>query len=142
MADQPITKGLKDTPGWTFEQTIGCNVLIVGAGDGRIPGQVVKNWAPSQVTICEIDEEVVKTCKEYFPHDGVWDSDLMDWKFEDANEWITSDEAKSRGPFDAVILDCTDPQIGISCGLYTQDFYDNLYNLMKDGAILSQQCDT
>jgi len=53
----------------------------------------------------------------FSPKDGVWDNDKLEWKFEDASKWIVSEDAKTRSLFDAVILDCTDPQIGISCGL-------------------------
>lgn len=40
------------------------------------------------------------------------------------------------------MIDSTDPTIGISCGLFTPEFYTNVSKLMKPGAMFSQQCDT
>lgn len=55
---------------------------------------------------------------------------------------MKSEKCKSYGLFDAVIVDCTDPELGISCGLYTKEFYNHVYDIMKPGAMLSQQCNT
>lgn len=44
--------------------------------------------------------------------------------------------------FDGVIIDSTDPNIGISAGLFTIEFQNNVQRLMTKDAMLCQQCDT
>jgi spermidine synthase len=43
-------------------------VLIIGGGDGGVAREVVKHPLVKHVTQCEIDEDVVKVAKQFFPN--------------------------------------------------------------------------
>jgi len=60
----------------------------------------------------------------------------------DAIEYVKQNKDKLKGVFDGIIIDSTDPSIGISAGLFSKEFYANVQQMMKKGAMLSQQCDT
>ena len=51
-------------------------VLIIGGGDGGSSEEALKHPSVEQVTMCEIDEDVIKIAKEHFfaVHRGVFDN--------------------------------------------------------------------
>lgn len=90
----------------------------------------------------EIDEGVSRVCKEWFPEDVLFDNNKLKWIYQDAIEWVKDNQSTKVNEYDVCIIDSTDPTIGISIGLFSVDFYNNLKCLLKEGTIISQQCDT
>lgn len=114
------------------------NVLIIGAGDGGVATEVLKHKNIKNVYWIEIDEEVVKVCRIYFPHLHKHKNDKrLKLIHEDASKWIVNKDniKKFTKFFDIAILDSTD--FGASNQLLTVQFYKNIKKLMKDVSILA-----
>ena len=43
------------------------NVLVIGGGDGGTVREVLKHKSVEKVTMVEIDEVVIKACKQFLP---------------------------------------------------------------------------
>lgn len=121
----------------------GMNILIIGGGDGRVTKQLIEMYDDiiNKIIIVEIDIEVSNVCKEQFQDDTLFDHPKLEWIYEDAILWVKNNQ-KQAATFDACIIDSTDPTIGISIGLFCKSFYSDLKVLLKEGAHVSQQCDT
>jgi len=72
----------------------------------------------------------------------LFDNNKLEWIYQDAIEWVKDNQSTKVNEYDVCIIDSTDPTIGISIGLFSVDFYNNLKCLLKEGTIISQQCDT
>ena len=95
-------------------------VLIIGGGDGGSAREVLKHNAVQEVTMVEIDQEVVNLCQRYLPevHQGSLSSSRMKLIFCDGVEYLDCEETL----FDIIICDGTDP-FGSGVGLYSDRFF-------------------
>ena len=95
-------------------------VLIIGGGDGGSSEEVLKHPSVEQVTLVEIDEDVIKVAREHFGsvHHGVFDSPRLHVIVDDGMQFVCNTEDK----FDLIVLDLTDP-IGPAAVLYSEDFF-------------------
>ncbi len=111
------------------------DVLIIGGGDGGTLREVLKHKDVESVELCEIDEEVIKVSKEFFPNLASSFSDKrVKIRKEDGSEFVK----KNKSKYDMIIVDSTDP-IGPARNLFTEKFYKNLYtSLKKDGIAITQ----
>ncbi|MGC8692533.1 MAG: polyamine aminopropyltransferase [Thermoplasmata archaeon] len=109
-------------------------VLIIGGGDGGLAREILKH-SVSNVDIVEIDEEVVNISKKFLPFVSSSYSDRRLRLFiEDGAEFVK----KSKGKYDAVLIDSTDP-VGAAAVLFTEEFYRNIKNLLKKDGIIGSQ---
>lgn len=112
------------------------NILVIGGGDGGTVREFLRHEGVEKVTMVEIDEEVIKACKEHLP--------AIAAAFDDPKlELIVGDGiafAKDAKPntYDLIIVDGSDP-VGPAEGLFSVSFYQNCYNALKDGGILVAQ---
>lgn len=110
-------------------------VLVIGAGDGGTVRELLRYETIEHIDMVEIDEEVVKICKEYLP---VTASKLTDEKvhlfFEDGLKYVRRHENE----YDLIIVDSTDP-FGPGEGLFTKEFYGNCYRALREDGILVNQ---
>lgn len=108
-------------------------VLIVGGGDGGTLREVLKHPV-EKAHLVDIDEEVVKTSKKFFPELSCSYSDPRAEVFhEDGVEFVK----KNKG-YDVVIIDSTDP-IGPGEGLFSKEFYQAVYDCLNaDGLMIAQ----
>ncbi len=114
------------------------NVLIMGGGEGATLREVLKHPV-EKVYMVDIDEELVKMCKEYLPswHDGSFDDKRSIVLFQDARKFV---EEYSGEPFDVVISDLTEPvEEGPAIYLFTKDFYEILKDRMSPDAVFVAQ---
>lgn len=112
-------------------------VCIVGGGDGGVLREVVKHKCVSEITIIEIDKQVVDTCVKYLPNisDGAYDDERVQVIHEDAVAYLKNID---KGLYDVVIIDSTDPN-EFARDLYTTDFYSAVsYSLKDDGVAIFQ----
>jgi len=95
--------------------------LIVGGGDGGSAEELLKHPSMKDVTIAEIDGAVVDISRRYFQevHHGALDDPRVTVKIEDGFRFVEH----SRGQYDLIVLDLTDPG-GPSTALYTAQFYN------------------
>lgn len=110
-------------------------ILIIGGGDGGIARECIKYKSVEQVDLCEIDEEVIFTCKKYFPQMTCsFESPIVNLIVADAKFLVKTTEEK----YDIILVDSTDP-INQAEPLFKKDFYQDLKKILKkDGVVCCQ----
>ena len=111
-------------------------VLVVGGGDGGTVRELLRHKSLQQIDLVEIDEYVIQASKDYLPEMA---SSLEDPKvsvhIEDGVQFVRACVAEQ---YDIVIVDSDNPD-GISKGLFTEDFYQEIYRILKpDGIMVTQ----
>lgn len=113
-------------------------VLVIGGGDGGTVREVLKHKTVKRVVLCEIDGMVIDACKEFLPTISCGLSDpRVEILVEDAIEYIKD----KKNEFDIVLIDSTDP-MGPGEGLFTDEFYTNVKNSLKEGGIMVAQSES
>jgi spermidine synthase len=111
-------------------------VLIIGGGDGGILKEVLKHQTVTDVTMVEIDADVVSMSQEYLPSisNGAFNDSRLRLIIQDGVDFLQLCQEK----FDVIITDSTDP-IGPATVLFTENFYSEAKRcLQKDGIIICQ----
>jgi spermidine synthase len=108
-------------------------VLIVGGGDGGSSEEALKHPSVEQVTMCEIDEDVIRVAKEHFfaVHRGAFDSPRLRVLVGDGMKFIR--ETHER--FDLIALDLNDP-MGPAEALYSSTFFQQCRTALAAGGAL------
>ncbi len=112
------------------------NVLVIGGGDGGTIREVLKHPEIEQVTLVEIDANVVEASKLHLPElSQSFDHPKLNLIIGDGIEFIAKVSPKS---YDLVIVDGSDPA-GPAKGLFSAQFYQNCYqSLNKNGLLVTQ----
>jgi spermidine synthase len=119
-----------------FSHSNPSHVLIVGGGDGGTAREVVKHEAVENIQQVEIDGEVIRISKQYFPSLGsALDHPKVHVHLTDAVPYV----AQTREKFDVIIIDSTDPVIKQSEGLFTVSFYNDCLNALTEKGIFATQ---
>lgn len=114
------------------------NVLVIGGGDGGTLREVVKHGKVKQADICEIDGMVIEKSKEFFPElAGSFSNPKVNVFLQDAVEFVKN----KKKAYDVILIDSTDP-IGPGEGLFNQEFYNNAFQSLKEGGILTAQAES
>ena len=110
------------------------NVLIIGGGDGGSSEEVLKHPSVEQVTMVEIDAEVIRVAKEHFGavHNGVFDNPKLRVLIEDGMRFVR----ETREKFDLVVLDLNDP-MGPAEPLYSTEFFQQCRAILAPGGALT-----
>lgn len=106
-------------------------VLIIGGGDGGIARECLKHGI--DVVLVEIDEEVIKACKEYFP-DLSRSLEEIELYVMDGFYFLKNNDRK----FDVIIVDSTDP-VGEAKKLFEEEFYNLVKNSLDEDGIYAMQ---
>lgn len=111
-------------------------VLIIGGGDGGMLREVCRHTSVEQITMVEIDADVVSFCKQYLPNHsaGAYDDSRLNLVIDDGVNFVTETKQK----FDVIISDCTDP-IGPGESLFTSAFYQGCQRILNEGGIFVAQ---
>ncbi|CAL4321142.1 Polyamine aminopropyltransferase [Buchnera aphidicola (Protaphis terricola)] len=112
------------------------DVLIIGGGDGGTLREVCKHKNISNITMVEIDINIINLCKKYFPNhsDNAYNDSRLKLIIDDGLNFIKNTHQK----FDLIISDSTDP-IGCGKNLFLSEFYLNCKkNLKKNGIFVAQ----
>jgi spermidine synthase len=109
-------------------------VLIIGGGDGGSSEEALKHPSVEQVTLCEIDEDVIKVAKEHFQavHQGVFDNPKLRVLVGDGMKFVR--ETQER--FDLIVLDLNDP-MGPAEALYSTEFFQQCRHALAAGGALA-----
>jgi spermidine synthase len=111
------------------------NVLVIGAGDGGTVRELTRYNSVEKIDMVEIDKKVVDVCMEHIPQTAAKLNDKrVNLFFEDGLNFV---KTKSN-EYDLIIVDSTDP-IGPGFELFTQEFYENCFNALKEDGILVNQ---
>ena len=114
------------------------DVLVIGGGDGGIINQLIKYEETESITLVEIDEEVVKAAKMFFPEmSRAFENPRVKVIFEDGIKYIDG----KKEVYDVVIIDSTDP-LGPAEGLFTPEFYGNVRAALKEDGLLAVQAES
>lgn len=110
------------------------DVLIIGGGDFGVAKHLMKHKSLNSVTKCELDGDVIKVCREFFPE---WTECEKDHRFHlligDGFEYLKDKEET----YDAIIVDSTDPY-GSANILISPEFYQRVYQSLKPNGVLMQ----
>ena len=111
------------------------NVLVIGAGDGGTIRELARYKTIEQIDMVEIDEEVVRVCKEYLPQTACsLDDGRVRIYYEDGLRFVRD----KVDMYDLILVDSTDP-FGPGEGLFTREFYGNCFKALKEDGILVNQ---
>ncbi|KAJ1908887.1 putrescine aminopropyltransferase [Tieghemiomyces parasiticus] len=110
-------------------------VLVIGGGDGGVLREVVKHSSVEEVTLCEIDEAVIRVSKKYLPGMAVgFEHPKVNIHIGDGFPFL----ADRANTFDVIITDSSDP-IGPAESLYQPGYYELMYKALRpDGMICTQ----
>jgi S-adenosylmethionine/arginine decarboxylase-like enzyme len=130
-------------------------VAIIGGGEGATLREILKHKTVKQVVMVEIDEELVKICREHLPEwsdcrdmegsdaDSCFDDSRASVEFIDAFGWFIENFGKDdikEEKFDVIIMDALDPDrfVAIVGSLYKDNtFTTALYNGLSDDGVVS-----
>lgn len=112
------------------------NVLVIGGGDGGTIREVVRYSSLEKVTMVEIDDAVVRACKEYLPTiASAFNHPKVELKIADGIEFVKNAPSDS---YDIVIVDGSDPA-GPAEGLFTNEFYSNCKRVLRPNGVVVTQ---
>ncbi len=110
-------------------------VLIIGGGDGGVLREVLKHKKVKNIHLAEIDEEVIKVCKKFFP--GIsksFNNKKVKVFIKEGRKFL--EEASDK--YDIIIIDSTDP-VGPASSLFSTKFFKLLRKRLKsDGIFIAQ----
>ncbi len=115
-------------------------VLVIGGGDGGCVREVVKNPAVQQVDMVEIDGVVVEVSKKFLPEISsamIQNHPKLNLRIGDGIKHVQETESQ----YDVIIVDCSDP-VGPGEGLFTADFYRDVYKALKPSGLFVQQTES
>ena len=113
-------------------------VLILGGGEGATVREILRHKPVEQVTMVDIDGEVVEFCKEYLKewHRGTLTHAKTRLIIDDARKFVLETEEK----FDLIISDLPTPiEGGPAYQLYTVEFYKKMITRLAPGGLFIAQ---
>ena len=114
------------------------DVLIIGGGDFGLIKGLFEKLNVNSINLVEIDNQVINISREFFPSFfklSKKSKNKVNILIEDGYEWIKNNNTLK---FDVIIIDCTDPNL-IAKKLYSEKFYKNIFNNLKNNGQLIQQ---
>lgn len=114
------------------------SVLVIGGGDGGTVREVLKHEKVKKVDLCEIDEVVIEASEKFLPTiAGSLREDRVQIFVEDAVEFVK----RHKNEYDVILIDSTDP-MGAGEGLFTEEFYTNVKEALKENGIMCAQSES
>ena len=110
-------------------------VLIIGGGDGGALEEALKHPV-EQVTMVEIDREVIGLCRAHLPSicGDAFDDPRLDLIIGDGVEFVAETDRR----FDVILVDSTEPA-GPGAALFETPFYTDCQRCLAPGGILVTQ---
>lgn len=112
-------------------------VLIIGGGDGGTLREVTRWPDVETIHLVELDEAVVRVCRQWLPQVGGTGWDDLRLKIHYADGFAFLQDA-APGQYDAILVDCSDPGTPADT-LYSETFYRLAYRALAEGGCLVQQ---
>jgi len=110
-------------------------VLVIGGGDGGVIREIVKHESVEEVTICEIDEAVIRLSKEHLPNMAVgFSHPMVTIHIGDGFPFLKD----KQNTFDVIITDASDP-VGPAESLFQAEYFGLLKNALRPGGVISTQ---
>lgn len=113
-------------------------VCVVGGGDGGVVRELLKHPNLESIVLCEIDQEVIRVCKEYFPTMAASLSDpRVVVHIQDAVNYI----GRQRDEFDVILGDTTDP-MGPAVALFEEPFFASVKRALRPNGVFVGQIES
>jgi len=108
-------------------------VLILGGGDGGVAREVARYAGVKEITVVEIDAQVVAACKQWFPSvaRGLADP-RVEVVIDDAHRWLRG----NARTYDVVIVDACELENPASDAFHVTSFAHAVFQVLKPGGIL------
>ncbi|SHJ79271.1 spermidine synthase [Anaerobranca californiensis DSM 14826] len=115
------------------------NVLVIGGGDGGTIREIIKHPSVEKATLVEIDGRIIELSKQYLPEIAValTGEPKVEVKVEDGIKHIN----ESKNTYDVILVDSTEP-VGPAVGLFSQDFYQGIYDALKEDGLMVAQTES
>ncbi len=111
------------------------NILVVGAGNGGVLGEILKYPSVQNIDLVEIDQQIVEVCKKHMPRNTAYfDHERVNVIFQNGLKYVRNCENK----YDVIVVDTTDP-FGPGEALFTKEFYGSCYKALKEDGIMVNQ---
>lgn len=111
------------------------NVLVLGGGDGGTAREVLRHPEVKQCTMVEIDLIVIEACRAHFSQTSkAFSHPRLNLEIDDAIKFIEN----TKEQFDVILIDSTDP-IGPAVPLFSEGFYQKVFDQLKDDGIVVAQ---
>jgi len=113
------------------------SVYIGGGGEGSTAREVLRHKSVERCVMVDIDEEVVRFCRENLEENHAAFADKrLELVIDCAKTWLE----QSTERFDVIIMDLDDPLEGGPCyQLYTAEFYFFLKTKLNPGGVIVTQ---
>jgi spermidine synthase len=113
--------------------------LIIGGGDGGSTEELLKYTSIQNITLCEIDEQVITLSRQYLSaiHKNAFDSPKVNIIHTDGFAFIQNSHEERKEQYDLILLDLTDPiapngsNLAESC--MSEDFFRACYARLNPG---------
>ncbi len=113
-------------------------VLIIGGGDGGTLREVLKHPEVELAELCEIDQEVIRACREFMPQVAcAFDDPRARVHVGDGIEFVRG----VQGVYDLILVDSSDPE-GPALGLFGRRFYQDLKKALAPGGLVVSQAES
>ncbi len=113
-------------------------VLVIGGGDGGTIREVLKHPEVNTVHVCEIDEAVVTSCRQYLPSlASSFDDPRVTVFYEDGARFVR----EHPGAYEIIVVDSTDP-VGPGQILFQRPFYEDMKRALTAEGIAVTQCES
>ena len=113
-------------------------VLLLGGGDGGAAREVFKWNSVREVTLVDIDGQVVEACREHLReiHQGSLDDPRLTLRIQDAMDFV----ARTEPVWDVIISDLSDPiEHGPAYKLFTKEFFTMCGKALRPGGVFALQ---
>jgi spermidine synthase len=113
-------------------------VLVLGGGEGATIREILRWNCVEEVTMIDIDGEVVEACKQHLPemHQNAFDDPRVKLMIADALEVLDTTTAT----WDIIISDLSDPiESGPSFALFTKEYFTKLERVLNPGGYVMVQ---
>ncbi|MFJ2987688.1 polyamine aminopropyltransferase [Collimonas sp. NPDC087041] len=117
--------------------------LIVGGGDGGSSEELLKHPSMEEITLCEIDPEVIELSRHHLQkiHRGALNDSRVRHVAQDGFAFVQQAARDAAGPrYDLILLDLTDPQTAdgsaLAADCYTLEFLQACKAALTPGGAL------
>jgi spermidine synthase len=113
-------------------------VLVLGGGEGATIREILRWNCVEEVTMIDIDGEVVEACKQHLPemHQNAFDDPRVKLLIADALEVLDT----TTETWDIIISDLSDPiESGPSFALFTKEYFTKLQRVLNPGGYVMVQ---
>ncbi|WVQ95163.1 spermidine synthase [Kwoniella sp. CBS 9459] len=113
------------------------NVLVIGGGDGGVIRECLKHKSVKKVTLCDIDEAVIRVSKQWLPiMSACYKDPRVEVHIGDGFKFLP----EHKNEYDVIITDSSDP-VGPAEALFKPPYFQLLKEALKENGHVSTQAE-